>query len=103
MSESTKVIFPLLGNNRIHGILTKSKVADQHGWATQRLVEWVGIIGSGSERLELVSTSGALDESPFIVEQALEEAWRDTMSVLILLVGLDGTYCCPTWWASWTR
>lgn len=58
-------------------VMSQSKITDQHsGSAEGCVVEGVGIIGSGIESLELMSTSRTLYQCPLVVEQALKKTYR---------------------------
>ena len=72
IGESLEVIHPGLGNSAVYRILAQSKVADQHGGVTERLVEGIRVVKSAVECLELKGAGGTLDQSPCVFKEAVQ-------------------------------
>ena len=72
IGESLEVMHPGLGNSAVYGILTQSKVADQHGGVAERLVEGIRVVKSAVECLELKGAGGTFDQSPCVIKEAIQ-------------------------------
>lgn len=63
-----------LGNILVDGVVDQSKIARQHRRSVQLVLDVrIGVVGDGLESLPLLSTTGALDQCPLVLEQRCEE------------------------------
>jgi hypothetical protein len=63
---------PGLGNSAVYRILAQGKVADQHSGVAERLIKGIRVVKSAIECFELKGAGGTLDQSPFVIKEAVQ-------------------------------